>query len=427
VSNILSIILGGGKGTRLFPLTEERSKPAVPFGGKYRLVDIPISNSINSNLRQINVLTQFNSASLHMHISQAYQFDTFSGGFVEILAAEQTFAHSGWFKGTADAVRKNLPHFRPHKPDMYLILSGDQLYSMDLEAFCKKHKESGADVTIASTAVNRHDASELGILKVDEKGDILDFFEKPGFEKNIDDLKIPAKAYPENSTAPSEDKDYLGSMGIYIFNADIMEKCLDNEYMDFGKEIIPIAIKEMNVKAYFYDGFWEDIGTLKSFYDSNLNLAAVKPLFNLYDSQFPIYTRKRDLPPSKLNACTISHSIATEGSIISDAYIYNSLVGIRTLIERGASLDGVICMGADYYESDDEKEENRKAGRPNLGIGSGTIIKNAIIDKNTRIGNNCRIGVEKLNREDGDYKGYYIREGLIIIPKNGIIEDGTSI
>lgn len=426
MSRILSIILGGGKGTRLYPLTKERSKPAVPFGGKYRLVDIPISNCINSNLKQIYILTQFNSASLHMHLNSTYQFDTFTKGFVEILAAEQTFEHSSWYNGTADAVRKNIPHFFVQKPSHYMILSGDQLYRMDLRAFFDEHVRSGADMTIASTPVNREDASALGILKLDKKGYIEDFQEKPGDTKDISDMEIPEELYTDKSKL-KENKKYMASMGIYIFNASTLEKCLDNDYTDFGKEIIPKAIHELKVNAYIYNGYWEDIGTIKSFYEANINLASPFPHFNLYDEHHPIFTRKRDLPPSKLNSCTITQSLTTDGSIISNAYINKSIVGLRTLIETGASLDGVYCMGADHYETMEEKRYNEEKNIPNIGIGSGTVIKKAIIDKNVRIGNGCRIGVDNMERIDGEYDNYSIQDGIIVIPKNATIKEGTCI
>ena len=273
---VLSIVLGGGKGTRLFPLTQARAKPAVPFGGKYRLVDIPISNCINSNLRQIYILTQFNSASLHLHLARTYTFDTFTKGFVEILAAEQTFEHSGWFEGTADAVRKNFIHFRTQNPSHYLILSGDQLYRMDLADLLKKHNESGAAITIACTPVNRESASQLGILKADKKNVITEFLEKPGPAKNISDFKIPKELKKD----PSKGDEFLASMGIYVFNAQTMDDCLNNDMTDFGKEIIPQAINKLKVNAYIFEGYWEDIGTIKNFYEANLELTSVKPRFD---------------------------------------------------------------------------------------------------------------------------------------------------
>ncbi|QEN06201.1 glucose-1-phosphate adenylyltransferase [Thiospirochaeta perfilievii] len=424
-NEVVSIVLGGGKGTRLYPLTKERSKPAVPFGGKYRLVDIPISNCINSNFRKIYILTQFNSASLHMHLNSTYQFDSFTKGFVEILAAEQTFSHSDWYNGTADAVRKNLAHFKTQNAKYYMILSGDQLYRMDLKAFLNEHIKSGADISIASTPVNRHDANDLGILKLSNDGTIKDFEEKPGFEKNIDHLKAPQELLSES--AINEEKNYIASMGIYIFNADAMHKALDNDFTDFGKEVIPTSIKELKVNSYIYYGYWEDIGTIKSFYDANINLASPFPQFNLYDEEYQIYTRRRDLAPSKLNSCTISNSLSTDGSIISNAFISNSIIGIRTLIETGASLEGVYCMGADSYETMEQKQENEKNNIPNIGIGAGTVIKKAIIDANARIGSGCRIGVDSLDRGDQEHENYFIKDGIIVIPKNAIIPNGTCI
>ena len=425
MKDALTIILGGGKGTRMYPLTKDRAKPACPFGGKYRLVDIPISNSINSGFRRIYVLTQFNSTSLHMHIGRTYNFDPFSQDFCEILAADQTFTHEGWYGGTADAVRKNLEHFRVHNPSHYIILSGDQLYRMDLKAYMKQHLDSGAPVTIATTPVSRSDADDLGILRSDDKNRIDAFLEKPGPDKNIDEYKIPEKNLTEEDRKGG--RQYLASMGIYIFDADVMEKALDNDWADFGKEIIPEAIGSGDVMAYIYRGYWEDIGTIRSFYEANLDLGAPVPKFNLYDQSNPLYTHRRDLPPTKINSSTLKNSITSEGSIITDAYITRSLIGIRTIIESGATLDGVYAMGADFYETEAEKAANEKKQIPNYGIGEGTMIKGAIIDKNARIGKGCRIGVDKRKREDGDYDGYLIREGVIIILKRAVIPDGTSI
>jgi len=422
---VVSIILGGGKGTRLYPLTKERSKPAVPFGGRYRLVDIPISNCINSNFKKIYILTQFNSASLHMHLNSTYQFDTFTNGFVEILAAEQTFNHSDWYNGTADAVRKNLAHFKTQNAEYYMILSGDQLYRMDLNKFVDEHIASGADISIASTPVNRFDASDLGILDLDDKGVIKNFQEKPSLSENIDHLKAPENLLTE--AALKDEKNYIASMGIYIFNANALDKALDNDFTDFGKEVIPTSIKDAKVNSYIYYGYWEDIGTIKSFYDATINLASPFPQFNLYDEKYQIYTRRRDLAPSKLNSCTISNSLSAAGNIISNAFISNSVVGIRTLIETGASLEGVYCMGADRYETMEERAENEKNGIPNIGIGAGTVIRKAIIDKDTRIGSGCRIGVDLKDRPDQEHENYYIKDDIIIIPKNAIIPNGTCI
>ncbi|MDR1279080.1 MAG: glucose-1-phosphate adenylyltransferase [Treponema sp.] len=424
MSEVLSIVLGGGKGTRLFPLTQARAKPAVPFGGKFRLVDIPISNCINADLRRIYILTQFNSASLHLHIAQTYAFDVFTKGFVEILAAEQTFEHSGWYEGTADAVRKNFSHFRTQNPSYYLILSGDQLYRMDLKDLLQKHRESGAAITIACTAVTRQDASQLGILKADKNTRITEFLEKPGPSKDISDFKAPPEL--RNGKNGKEDM-YLASMGIYVFNAQNMEDCLANDLTDFGKEIIPQAINGLKVNAYLFDGYWEDIGTIRSFYEANLELTTLRPRFDFYDEDMPIYTHMRNLPPSKMNFSNMNQSIAAEGCIITNATITNSIVGVRTIIESGSSLNGVICMGADFYESEVQKQQNAEARIPNVGIAKGSIIKGAIIDKNACIGEDCRIGVDDIPRTDGNYGHYYIIDGIIVIPKNTVLYPGTVI
>ncbi|WP_020614452.1 glucose-1-phosphate adenylyltransferase [Sediminispirochaeta bajacaliforniensis] len=423
----LAIVLGGGKGTRLFPLTKERAKPAVPFGGKYRLVDIPISNCINSGIRQVYILTQFNTASLHNHISSTFIFDVFSNGFVEILAAEQTFDNNSWYQGTADAVRKNFYHFHDQSPSHYIILSGDQLYRMDLAEMLNKHIESGAEVTIAATPVSRQNATGLGIISADKKGRAVSFIEKPDPEDDISHMSFDRSLLPENQPKVDLSKEYLASMGMYIFNAKTLEKVLDNNYTDFGKEIIPIAIGERYVNTYIFTGFWEDIGTIKAFYETNLNLASLTPAFNFYDEKRPIYTHRRHLAATKMNFCTISQSLAAEGSIITNASIVNSVIGIRTLIESGANLDGVYCMGANFYETWEQKKENEEQGIPNIGIGRGTIVRKAIIDLNARIGDGCRLGIDPIGRKDGDYGYYWIVDGIIVIPKNGIVPAGTII
>jgi glucose-1-phosphate adenylyltransferase len=423
MSKVLSIVLGGGKGSRLFPLTKDRAKPAVPFGGKYRIVDIPISNCINAGFNQVYILTQFNSASLHLHVARTYNFDSFSKGFVQVLAAEQTLVHSGWFEGTGDAVRKNLIHFRPQSPSHYLIVSGDQLYRMDLEDMFKRHVESGCRLTIACTTVGREEASSLGIMAIDKDSRIVDFEEKPGPAKEIDAFRIPKELQGERRGG----RDYLASMGIYIFDAELMEKALSGSEMDFGKEIIPTILSEEKVNAYVFDGYWEDIGTIKSFYEANLDLTSINPKFNFYEEDRPIHTHKRNLPASKLNYCSINQALTAEGCIITNASITRSIVGVRTVIESGASLDGVVCMGADYYESPSQKAANKEAGRPDVGIAKGSIIKGAIIDKNARIGENCRIGIDPRERGDGDFSMYYIVDGIIIIPKNAVIPSGTVI
>ncbi|WP_319561836.1 glucose-1-phosphate adenylyltransferase [Marispirochaeta sp.] len=423
---ILAIVLGGGKGTRLYPLTQQRAKPAVPFGGKYRLVDIPISNCINSDMKQIYILTQFNSVSLHNHLARTYIFDVFSHGFVEILAAEQTFENTSWYEGTADAVRKNFPHFNVQKPTHYIILSGDQLYRMDLKEMFRTHIESKAEITIASTPVDRLAATALGILQADKKGRITRFLEKPSLDVDIEYLRIPENLHPDKEMK-NAGKNYLASMGMYIFDAHILEQMLNNDKADFGKEIIPMAIESRKVQAYIFTGFWEDIGTIKNFYETNINLASLNPAFNFYDEDMPIYTHRRHLPATKINYCNFSLSLAAEGSIITDAKIDNSIIGIRTIIEPGSDLDGIITMGASEYETPEERSKNRELGRPDIGIGRGTHIRRAIIDQNCRIGDGCRIGVDEMERQDGDYGRYHIRDGIIVIPKGKIIPSGSVI
>lgn len=422
---VAAIILGGGKGTRLYPLTKERSKPAVPFGGRYRIVDIPISNCINSGYKKIYLVTQFNSASLHMHISKAYTFDRFSGGFVEILAAEQTLENSsGWYEGTADAVRKNFIHFKSQNPTHYIILSGDQLYRMDLRAFMQAHLDSKADITIAATAVNRKDASGFGIMKIDSNRRISEFMEKPAKDLNIDEWKIPAKT---RGDLPKE-KEYLASMGIYIFNAPVMEELLkNNDYTDFGKEIIPMAVNTKHINSYIFNGYWEDIGTIESFYNATLALTDINPPFNFYDENGPIYTTLRNLPPSKLNEAVLKNSTAAEGCVITRAKITHSVIGIRSVIESGTELDGVITMGSDFYESYFDKENKIKKGVPLMGIGKNCKIAKAIIDKNSCIGDNCRINVDGKKYEDGDHGLFYVSDGIVVIRKGVTIPSGTVI
>ncbi|HUX38160.1 MAG TPA: glucose-1-phosphate adenylyltransferase [Rectinemataceae bacterium] len=423
MARVISIVLGGGKGSRLFPLTKDRSKPAVPFGGKYRIVDIPISNCINSGFNQVYILTQFNSASLHLHLSRTYKFDAFSPGFVEILAAEQSLRHSGWYEGTADAVRKNLVHFRNHSPTHYIVVSGDQLYRMDLKDMLEKHIASKARLTIACTTVTREAASAFGIARLDGKGHIVEFMEKPDPDRDISDWSIPHRL-PERRTAG---RDFLASMGIYIFDAALLEESLANELNDFGKEIIPSILGSEPVNAYVFDGYWEDIGTIASFYEANIDLCSINPQFNFYDMEKPIYTHMRNLPASKINFSNINMSLTADGCIITNASIVKSIIGIRTIIESGASLDGVVCMGADYYETDAEKSANAKARLPNMGIGGGCIIKKAIIDKNARIGENCRIGIDDIERKDGDYGNWHIVDGIIVIPKKSVLPPGTVV
>lgn len=425
---VLSIILGGGKGTRLYPLTKDRAKPAVPFAGKYRLVDIPISNCINSGYNKIYLLTQFNSASLHNHIARTYVFDQFSNGFVEILSAEQTNTSTSWFQGTADAVRKNLKHFRDQEADYYIILSGDQLYRMDFRKMLERHKATGADLTIAAKPISRSEATGLGIMATDAAGMVTKFYEKPAIDLDISDYKVNKK-YLESSLNVKADQsnEYLASMGIYIFSADAMNEALSGNETDFGKEIIPGLLGKKRITSYLFNDFWEDIGTIKAFYDVHVDLASVKPQFNFYDEDMPIYTRRRFIPASKINFCNISSSLTCEGSIITNAYIVNSIIGIRTIIESGASLDGVYTMGSTYYESEEQKAENARKGIPNIGIGRGSIIRRTIIDMNARIGDGCRIGIDDIPRPDCDTENYSIHDGIIVIHKLAVIPNGTIL
>lgn len=424
-SNVLAVIMGGGAGTRLFPLTKERSKPAVPLAGKYRLVDIPISNCINSNLKRIYVLTQFNSASMHRHISQSYKFDHFSGGFVEILAAEQTPTSTSWYEGTADAVRKNLTHFLNHDFEYLVILSGDQLYRMDFRRIISQHIESYADLTVATIPVRRSQAKGLGIMQINEEKRIVRFVEKPKEEEVLDSLKIPRDAYGKLGIEGDEDF-LLASMGIYVFNRDLIVRLLDNNHTDFGKHIIPGAIANHRVFSYVFQGYWEDIGTIGSFFEANLDLVSELPRFNFFDMAAPVFSRPRFLPGTKINGATIDHAVVSDGCIINHATIRQSLVGIRSIVGNGSELNRVVLMGGDYYESHASIVENELVGKPRIGIGQNTRIENAIIDKNARIGDNVVI-TPKDKPSEVDHPLYHIRDGVVIIPKNGVVPHGTVI
>lgn len=421
----LSIIMGGGQGTRLFPLTRDRAKPAVPLAGKYRLVDIPLSNCINSGLKRIYLLTQFNSASLHRHISQSYTFDNFSGGFVGILAAEQTFSSSSWYQGTADAVRKNIMHFLNHDFDYALILSGDQLYRMNFRQVLAQHEETRADVTIATIPVDREAATSLGIMQIDRDRNIVRFVEKPKDPAVLDTLRLPQATVDELKVEGEGDR-FLASMGIYVFNREVLLRLLDNDLTDFGKHIIPGTIGRERVVSYVFQGYWEDIGTIRSFFEANLDLTAELPRFNFFDMAHPIFTRPRFLPASKFNGGQIDHAVVSDGCIITRANIRHSAIGVRSLIWDGADLHRVIVMGNDYYESAESIQQNREAGRPPVGVGPGTRIENAIIDKNARIGANCVLSPAG-KPENLDHPLFFIRDGILVVPKNGAIPDGTVV
>jgi len=424
-SNVLSVIMGGGQGTRLFPLTKERAKPAVPLAGKYRLVDIPISNCINSGLRRIYLLTQFNSASLHRHISQSYKFDHFAGGFVEILAAEQTYADASWYQGTADAVRKNKIHFRNHDWDYLLILSGDQLYRMDFRHIIEQHAETDADITIATIPVPRIEVPGLGIMEIDAEQRITRFVEKPTDPKVQDSLRIHPEWYQKLGIAGQQEL-FLASMGIYVFNRNIIFKLLENSLTDFGKHIIPQSITDLRVFAHVFQGYWEDIGTIRAFFEANLDLTAELPRFNFFDMSAPIFSRPRFLPGSKINGAQIDHAVISDGCIINRATITHSIVGLRCLVGAGTILNRAVLLGSDYYESRDSIEEHERMGKPRIGVGANSRIENTIVDKNARIGNN--VVISPAGKPDKvDDPNYYIRDGIVIVPKGGIIPHGTVI
>ena len=417
--------MGGGQGTRLFPLTKERAKPAVPLAGKYRIVDIPISNCINSGFRRIYILTQFNSTSLHSHISRTYKFDHFSSGFVEILAAQQTFNNTSWYEGTADAVRKNLVHFMNHDFEYLLILSGDQLYRMDFKAMVEQHREAGADITISTIPVSRQEAQACGILQMGDDRRITRFVEKPKDAALLDSLRVPPTTAGQLGLKDGEDS-YLASMGIYVFNRAVIRDLLDNPLSDFGKHIIPHAINTHRVFACVYQGYWEDIGTIRSFFEANLDLVKELPRFNFFDMSSPIFSRPRYLPGSKINGADIDHALISDGCIINRAHISNTVVGLRTIIGEGTVLNRTVILGSDYYESLESVDRHETSGQPRVGIGAHCKIENAIIDKNARIGNNVVISpVGK--PENLDQERYYIRDGIVIIPKDAVIPHGTVI
>ena len=424
-SKVLCVIMGGGQGSRLFPLTKDRAKPAVPLAGKYRLVDIPISNCINSGYRRIYVLTQFNSTSLHGHISRTYKFDQFSTGFVEILAAQQTFTNTSWYEGTADAVRKNLMHFLNHDFDYLLILSGDQLYRMNFEEVIAQHLATGAEITVATIPVKRSDCHGLGIMQAEETNRITRFVEKPKDPAILDSLRLSEKAKKDLDVKLEGDA-FLASMGIYVFNRKVICELLDNPLSDFGKHIIPHAITTRRVFSYVYQDYWEDIGTIRSFFEANLDLVSELPRFNFFDMSAPIFSRPRFLPGSKINGAQIDHAVISDGCIINRARINTSIVGLRTIVGSGTELNRVIVIGGDYYESAESVKSNEAEGRPRIGIGENTRIENAIIDKNARIGNNVVISpVGK--PENVDHEMYFIRDGIVIIPKDGVVPHGTVI
>lgn len=426
--NVVAVILGGGAGSRLFPLTRERSKPAVPLGGKYRLIDVPVSNCINSSIMQIFVLTQYNSASLNRHISRTYRFSSFSSGFVEILAAEQRNDSPNWFQGTADAVRQILPHLRSWNVRTLLILSGDHLYRMDYRKFLARHFESNADVTISVVPARPDEAPEFGLLKTDPAGKILEFKEKPKGDA-LEAMRVDTTNFGLTAEE-SQRRPYLASMGIYVFNYEKLKELLgaDESAVDFGGQIIPAAINKYNVQAHLFNGYWEDIGTIRAFYQANLDLAAPLPKFNFFDAESPIYTRTRYLPPSKLHSCDIDNSMVSEGCIMNGVYARNSIIGLRSRLDHGVKIEDSIIMGSDFFESIEDIKSNLTDGKPHIGIGENTLVRRAIVDKDVRIGKNVKLlNTEGVDNRDGENGSYFIREGIIIVPKGAVIPDNTEI
>jgi glucose-1-phosphate adenylyltransferase len=423
VDDTITIILGGGRGTRLYPLTRYRSKPAVPLGGKFRLVDVPISNALHAGLRRIFILTQFNSASLHRHVHTTYTFGLIDSGFVDILAASQTLQDgTDWYEGTADAVRKTLQHLEGYRVERVLILSGDQLYRLDFEDVISEHIERGAEVTVAGNLVAGEATSGLGIMKIGPRGRITGFVEKPASEDEVEGFEVPADLYPEGASA--EEKPYAASMGIYVWELEALREALDAhpEATDFGHEIIPATIGSYSVYAHLFDGYWEDIGTIGSFYEANLMLAQPEPPFEFYHHGRAIYTHPRYLPPARIRGATIKHAIIADGADLDEVTVSNSVVGIRQLIRKGAEVRDSVLMGADSYPSVRPDDAD---GVP-MGIGEGTGIRRAIIDKDARIGRNVVIeGKEGVEDRDEDH--FYVRDGIVVIPKGAVIPDKTRI
>ncbi|MCC6355679.1 MAG: glucose-1-phosphate adenylyltransferase [Verrucomicrobiae bacterium] len=419
----VAVIMGGGAGTRLHPLTLDRAKPAVPLAGKYRLVDIPISNCLNSGLRKIYLLTQFNSSSLHRHIQRTYKFDEFSDGYVEIMAAQQTpDKTTGWYQGTADAVRRNLRHLDNEAHDLVLILSGDQLYRMDYREILAHHIARQADITVATLPVRRAEARGFGIMQIGPDSQIVRFVEKPKEDPVLDGLRLDARMRERMGIQADEDM-FLASMGIYVFNRDTLKAALDNERIDFGKDIIPSSMQKHSVFAYVFEGYWEDIGTIKAFFNANLDLCAPLPKFNLFDRIRPIYTRPRYLPASKCHGGRLKDAVLADGCIIGDATLTRALLGIRSVIGSGVTMEEVVMMGADYY---DDQQTRPFPDAPPLGVGDGTLVRRAIIDKNVRIGRGCVITPEG-KEPHGDHPLFCVRDGIIVIPKGTIIPDGTKL
>jgi len=422
---VVTVIMAGGQGSRLYPLTKIRSKPAVPIAGRFRLIDIPLSNCIHSGFRRIFVLTQFASESLHRHIFLTYRFDVFQKDFVTILSAQQTIDNRDWYQGTADAVRQNL-HFLKNQGDLVLILSGDHLYRMDYRKFVDFHVRTGAEISISVIPVPTESVKDFGVMKVDRTGRITEFREKPKEAAAIEAMAVDEETFRAHGIVAAG-RSHLASMGIYIFNAAVLEELLgSNTSADFGKQIIPDAIQRKKVFGHFFDGYWEDIGTIRSFFDANLNLTEPLPRFNFYDEARPIFTHARFLPGSKIIASDVSESILCEGSIINGSRIRKSIVGVRSRIGDGCVLDRTIMMGADYFESREELERNAASGLPPIGLGRGCEVRNAILDKNARIGNGVKL-VNARGIKDENADSYGIVNGIVVVPKDAAIADGTVI
>ena len=423
--NIITLVLGGGRGTRLYPLTKYRSKPAVPLAGKYRLIDIPLSNCINSGLGRIYVLTQFNSVSLHRHISRTYNFDAFGGGFVEILAAQQTNDRTDWYQGTADAVRQHVRYIDQPDIDLVLILSGDQLYRMDFNQMLEVHRASKADVTIAAMPVDRPTARSMGIMRCDDSGKVVGFLEKPQTDQEIDAVRTDP-AWIDARGVPSRGRDCLASMGLYLFDRKTLVEILTKtDYRDFGREVFPAALRSRRVQVHLFDGYWEDIGTIRSFYDANLALTAPNRPFELASEDSPIYTRARFLAPSRLDGAKITNSLVADGCLIeAGAVIENSVIGLRCRIGRDVAIRNSILMGADFYETPVEATAAKSAGRPHLGIGEGAYIDGAIIDKNCCIGRQVRIANDRGVDSSEELPEGMIADGIVMIHKAAIVRDG---
>jgi glucose-1-phosphate adenylyltransferase len=417
MNDVLTIVLGGGRGTRLFPLTHLRSKPAVPIGGKYRLIDIPISNCLHADLKQIYILTQFNSASLNRHISQTYRLDLFSGGFVEVLAAEQTPAGEHWFQGTADAVRQAARHFARLDADYYLILAGDHVYRMDFGELVQSHIERGADITIAAQPVAATEATDMGIFRFDASGQIVGFEEKPKADRLADIGSSLPPGVTFGSVTP--DRPFVASMGIYVFSREVLHDVLARDHaVDFGKEIIPNSLATHTVHAYFYRGFWADVGTVSAFYDVNIMLTKRGAPFNFFHPKRPIYTRPRFLPATRVHQCEIDETILAEGGYLDNCRVEGSVVGVRTSIHRGAHVSRSVLLGADFYEEGPTDFP--------MGVGRNAVLDRVIVDKNARIGDGARL-VNDRGIRDADGDGYYIRSGIIIVPKGGVVKPGTVV